>query len=124
MTELKRDIVVGASVIIFIALVGVASYFAFLKDEERHKQLTAEVPATITNVYARRSENPTSGAENIVDISVSYKYVIEDKEYERKIVLGRAASGLYREGQPAKVCYEPQNHEAAELFTASHKCGE
>jgi hypothetical protein len=121
--EIKRDIIIWSVGLAFIALVGVASYFAFLKDEGRHKRLTLEVPANITNVYERRAVNPTSGAEGTVDITVTYRYIIDDTEYKRTVRLSKSAGSFYREGQQAKVCYNPRNHEEAELFPAAYKCG-
>ncbi len=124
MNEVKRDLISLGVLAIILFVAGTASYFAFRKDEERHKRLAAEVPANISNVYARRSVNPISGAEGIIDISVSYKYAIDGKEYERMIRLGKSASNLYREGQPAKVCYNPKKHDEAELFPTGYKCGD
>jgi hypothetical protein len=121
--EIKRDIIVWAVGLAFIAMVGVASYFAFLKDEERHQRLTSEVPASVTNVYVRRAVNPTSGSEGPVDITVTYKYVIDDTQYERTVRLSKSAGSFYRQGQVAKVCYNPRTHEDAKLFPASYKCG-
>jgi hypothetical protein len=121
--EIKRDIIVWVLGLAFIALVGGASYFAFLKDEERHKRLTSEVPANVTNVYARRAVNPPSGSEGTLDITVTYKYVIDDTQYERTVRLSKSVGSFYREGQVAKVCYNARNHGDAELFPASYKCG-
>ena len=121
--EIKRDTIVWVIGLAFIAIVGIASYFAFLKDEETHKRLTSEVPATVANVYERRAVNPTSGAEGTVDVTMTYKYVIDDTAYERRVRLSRMARGVYREGQAAKVCYNSRHHEEAELFPPSHRCG-
>jgi hypothetical protein len=121
--DIKRDTIVWVAGLTFIFIVGIASYFAFLTDEERHKRLTSEVPATVTNVYERRAVNPRSGAEGTVDITVTYKYVIEGQEYERTVRLSMLAGSAYREGQPAKVCYNPRKHEEAELFPAAYRCG-
>lgn len=122
--ELKRDLVVGLTALSLIALIGTASYFAFLKDQKSHQRLTQQTTANITNVSARREVDPTSGAQHVVNISVTYKYVIGPEEYERNITLGNSASSIYRTGELATVCYNPENHAEAELFPPSHKCEE
>jgi hypothetical protein len=122
--QFRRDILVALAAFIIIALTAGASYFAFLKDKETYKRLTGQARADITRVYARREVDPTSGAERLVDISVTYKYQIAGQVHERTIRLGGAAANLYKEGGPGTVCYNPDNHEQAELFPADHQCGE
>jgi len=124
MTGFRRDILVGFGAFIIIALTLGVSYLVFLKEKETHKALTGQVSGDITKVYARRDVDPTSGAEHLVDISVSYKYIIAGEAHERTIRLGGASASLYREGGRATVCYNPDNHEQAELFPAGHECGE
>lgn len=109
--------------LIVIALALVGSYYAFVRDKTRHEFLTASAHADITNVYERREVDPTSGAQHIVNIQVTYKYMIERRAYQRSLQLGVGANNLYRPGQAAIVCYNPNHPEEAKLFPADHTCG-
>jgi hypothetical protein len=53
MSELRRDLIFGGITLLIIAVIGVASFFAFRGDEQQRKILTAEVPATIVDVFAK-----------------------------------------------------------------------
>lgn len=124
MNELKRDLFLGGVTLVVIVLIGAASLVAFHQDEERHRRLTAEVPATIIEVYERRGTNPQTGKTGgVVNVLVSYHYEIEGKKYARKIIIGEQSGKSFKVGAPAKVCYNPRAPEEAELFSSEYPCG-
>lgn len=124
MNEAKRDLIFLGALVIIVLIVGTGSYFSFRKDEENRKHLTAEVPANITDVSARRDISPQTGQTNrIINILVSYNYVIDGKKFERSVILSKDADKSFKVGQHAKVCYNPQRYEKAELVAADYNCG-
>ncbi len=60
----------------------------------------------------------------IVNLFVSYRYRVNSGEYTRKVIVGRGVGKAFAVGQPAKVCYNPENPDQAELFPIAYTCGQ
>lgn len=109
-----------------IALALVGAYFAFKNDSAENERLTAETVATIENVDVRRAVDPIFGSESTVDISVTYRYEIDDQEYHQTTRLSKSQAEAFVPWSTAKVCFEPGNASTVKegkLFPQSHKCG-
>ncbi len=110
---------------IMLALVG--AYFAFKSDSAENERLTSGAVATIENVDARRAVDPIFGSEYTVDVSVTYKYVIDGQEYRRTTRLSKSEAERFVPWSTAKVCFDRGNTRSVDegkLFLESHKCGE
>ena len=125
MNETKRDLIAISLTTITIAVIGMASYFAYRSDERRRTRLTAEVPAEIVEVYVNRSRNNEEARPGRIEsMRISYRYVLDGEIFARTTTVSSMAGKEFKVGGPAKVCYNPANPNEAELFQVNHKCGE
>ncbi len=104
-------------------MIGVASYIAYRSDGRRAARLTAELPATITEVYVSRDRNNEEARPGRINgVRVTYQYSISGRSYTRTSSFGRNVGMNFREGGAAKVCYNPENPEEAELSEMNRLC--
>ena len=110
-----------------IVLAFVGSYFAFIRDSVENAKLTTETEAAIENVDVRRAVNPIFGNEVTVDVSVTYKYTIDAREYRQTTRLSESEAGAFVPWGVAKVCFDPNDQRSiaeGKLFPRTHTCGD
>jgi hypothetical protein len=100
-----------------------AAYFAYRRENDGRKSLTSETPARITQTEVRRNTGLEDGKEYSVDTIVTYEYELDGKAYQRTIRKSRLEALPFLPWGNAKVCYDPDNPDIAELFPVTHKCG-
>ena len=120
---MKRDLIIIGSGVLALAVIGAASYFAFLSDERRRTHLTAEAPAEIVEVFFARGRDPQTGSPDAVNhVRISFRYAVSGREFSRVATMNKAAGAKFKAGGRAKVCYSHERPEEAELFEASYTC--
>lgn len=125
MNRSSPESVAFAILLAAVLVAGAGSYFAFRSDEQRRTRLRAEVPAEIVEAFEQRGRNVETGNPRPVhSVRVGYRYTIADRTFERTIILNSVAGTKFKVGVPAKVCYNPQQVEEAELFEAAHRCAQ
>ncbi|MGH9948776.1 MAG: hypothetical protein ACRD6X_16505 [Pyrinomonadaceae bacterium] len=73
--RLPRKIYVFIGAVIVAAIVG--SYFALMRDVDRHKALRMEAEARILKTEVRRTNDPETAKELSVDTIVTFEYEID-----------------------------------------------
>lgn len=122
--EVKRDLILGALTLLAVAFIGVASYFSFRSDSARRRHMTSEVPAEILEVYSTRSRNNEEGKPGAVtSVRVSFRFVLDGESFFRSANMSRDQGKEFEVGRPAKVCYNPGDHQQSELFPHNYQCG-
>ena len=119
----RRDVVLFVLLLVTLMIIGTASFFAFHLDEQRRKRLTAEVPATIIDVYVIRDRNNEMARPGSVNsVRLTYRYVLNGETFTRTAVMNRAGIE-FKVGSQAKACYNPNKPEEVELLQMNHQCG-
>ena len=120
---MKRDLIIIGLGALALAVIGTASYFAFLSDERRRAHLTAEAPAEIVEVFFARGRDPQTGSPDAVNhVRVRFRYTVSGREFSRVATMNKVTGAKFKVGQPAKVCYRPEMPDEAELFEANYGC--
>jgi hypothetical protein len=114
---------IGGSFVV-IALAVTASVFVFQVEQIERKNLTAEVPAEIPEMLPRKTIDPETGQTNrVLNVLVIYRYSINGENFEKQTTVNKTESLAFRVGEAAKICFNPENKDQAELFPIEHNCG-
>lgn len=115
------------ALLLLLVVLMILSLFAFLRDAEARKVLTAELPANIKKTDVRRTSDPETGQERSVDVIVTFEYEFDGQKQEGETRLSRTESLVFIPWGKAKICYDPADRKSIEkpqLFPPTHQCGE
>ena len=122
---MKWETKLQIGVIVIIVLVGMLAINSFILREKAERHLLAEAKAEIIKIepkYSRESDG-MSVWDKIQSFTITYLYEINGQKIERSEDMSRNAYEIFKVGENAKVCYNPQNPNEIKLFLNSHVCG-
>lgn len=111
--------------VVFIGFVILIAFYSFILKETGEQKLLNEAKAEIVKVEPKisRESDGMSVSDKIQTFTVTYRYEINGQKIERNEDLSRNAYKIFKVGENAKVCYNPQNPSEIKLFLNSHICG-
>lgn len=118
-----RKLQIGA--VFFIGFVILIAFYSFILKESDEQKLLNEAKAEIVKVEPKisRESDGMSVSDKIQTFTVTYRYELNEQKIERNEDLSRNAYKIFKVGENAKVCYNPQNPSEIKLFLNSHICG-
>lgn len=116
-----KYLLISFLLLILLAIIG--SLVSFQAERDRLKNLKSETSAQIVEMSPRKTIDPETGQTNrILNVLITYRYSINGEAFERQRIFGTAESWAFKINQPAKVCFNPNNPEQADLFPAGYIC--
>lgn len=111
--------------LVFIGFVISIAFYSFILKETSEQKLLSEARAEIVKVEPKisRESDGMSVSDKIQTFTVTYRYEMNGQKIERNEDLSRNAYKIFKVGENAKVCYNPQNPSETKLFLNSHICG-
>lgn len=111
--------------VIFIGFILSTAFYSFISKETEEQKLLAETKAEIVKVEPKisRESDGMSVWDKIQTFTVTYRYEMNGQKIEKSEDLSRNAYKIFKVGEIAKVCYDPQNPSEIKLFLNSHICG-
>ena len=111
--------------VVFIGFVILIAFYSFILKESDEQKLLNEAKAEIVKVEPKisRESDGMSVSDKIQTFTVTYRYEMNGQKIEGKEDLSRNAYKIFKVGENAKVCYNPQNPSEIKLFLNSHICG-
>jgi len=111
--------------VVFIGFVILIAFYSFILKESDEQKLLNEAKAEIVKVEPKisRESDGMSISDKIQTFTVTYRYELNEQKIERNEDLSRNAYKIFKVGENAKVCYNPQNPSEIKLFLNSHICG-
>lgn len=86
---------------------------------DRQTSLTAAAPAEVVRLF-----NSGTRSDQNRRTTIDYRYTVEGQVYEARFMKRGPNVGLdrFKEGQPAKVCYNPNRPQVSEPFPPEYRC--
>ena len=116
----KGCIITTVALVIVGFIVSIVIVLAVWRGRAWRARLTAEAPASVTNVMTREVRRRRSNRDETV---VTYRYVVGGITYTGE----RTHSGRHNEyspGTPWKACYDPSNPSDSLLVAPDYQCGQ
>lgn len=112
-----KGCIVAVVILVFTGCIAIG--IAIWRGRVWRDRLTAETPATVTNVTFREAPRRPSRDTTLV----SYSYTVGGRDYTgERIESGRSTE--YSTGAPRKACYDPANPSVSMLVAPDYQCGQ